>query len=132
MTCKLCQFEQGHSQSCKLYKEPKFEMDFIDKEIYELAQFMHDDYEDYAKKVGWKSQKKCQTLFDELPPANKEVMLWVAKSVKDKIEKRLIEEIEKEVSTIPKYDLSKNGIAGEFYLKRAEVLKKLQTFKNQK
>ena len=55
------------------------------KEIKELAEFMHNEYESYAKKVGWKTQKDCQTLFDELPPANKEVMLWVAKSVNDKL-----------------------------------------------
>jgi len=57
-----------------------------DKEIIEeLANFMHNEYEKYSKEVGWKTQKDCQTLFDELPPANKEVMLWVAKSVLDKV-----------------------------------------------
>ncbi len=55
------------------------------KQDYELAKFMHNEYEKYAKVVGWKSQKKCQTLFDELPPANREVMLWVAKSVRLKL-----------------------------------------------
>lgn len=57
----------------------------MDKYIQELAEFMHNEYELYAKKVGWVTQKKCQTLFDELPPANKEVMLYIAKSVSDKL-----------------------------------------------
>ncbi len=48
---------------------------------YKIAKLMHDEYENYSRKVGWKTQKKCQTLFDELPPANKEVMLYVAGSI---------------------------------------------------
>ena len=68
------------------------------EELKQIAEFMHNEYESYAKRVGWKTQKECQTLFDELPPANKEVMLWVSKSVNDKIRtqerERIIEEIE--------------------------------------
>lgn len=64
-----------------------------EKRIKELAEFMHNEYENYAIKVGWKTQKKCQTLFDELPPANREVMLWVAKSVYDKLLQAQKEEI---------------------------------------
>ena len=70
----------------------------MNREKEELAEFMHNEYESYAKRVGWKTQEECQTLFDELPPANKEVMLWVAKSVSDKLRQqereRIIEEIE--------------------------------------
>ena len=43
-------------------------------------------------------------------------------------EKRLLQEIKERMENVPKYDLSKNGIDGEFYLKRAEVLKVLDSF----
>jgi len=88
------------------------------KEIqYKIAKLMHDEYEDYSRKVGWKTQKKCQTLFDELPPANKEVMLWVAGSIL-----KFIEEAKKEQMDKICADLLKIADAGEIEDMRREVL----------
>ncbi len=46
-----------------------------------LANFMHEEYEKEAKKVGWKTQKYCQVKFEELPITNQKVMVTVAKKV---------------------------------------------------
>ena len=59
------------------------------KQQYKIAELMHNEYEEHSKKVGWKTQKSCQTLFDELPPANKEVILWVAGSIMKYIKKQI-------------------------------------------
>ncbi len=49
--------------------------------IYNLAKFMHDEYEKAAKVVGWNTQDKCKVEFDDLPEANRKVMLTVARRV---------------------------------------------------
>jgi len=51
------------------------------QEILDLAKFMHIEYENYAKDVGWKTQKKCKVLFEQLPEKNRKVMLYVAEKV---------------------------------------------------
>lgn len=50
-------------------------------DIERVARKMHDEYEKAAKIVGWKTQKSCQVPFDELPEANKKVMLIVATAI---------------------------------------------------
>jgi hypothetical protein len=65
-----------------------------------IAKLMHDEYEEYSRKVGWKTQKKCQTLFEELSPANREVMLWVAGSIM----KYIIDDLTTTMSEIMKMD----------------------------
>lgn len=79
---------------------------------YEIAKLMHVQYESYSLKVGWKTQKKCQTLFDELPPANKEVMLWVAGSILAEIKKKIIEKstFESGVSSNGWYQIYKDDL----------------------
>ena len=43
-------------------------------DVEELAIFMHETYEDLAKKVGWKTQESCRVEFQHLPLDNKRVM----------------------------------------------------------
>jgi len=47
----------------------------------ELAKFMHQTYEHHAKRLGWSTQAQCQVAFEDLPKANKEVMLSVAQDL---------------------------------------------------
>jgi len=111
MTCKLCQFEEGHSQSCKLYKEPKFEIvkpkmtNFIDKE------YERNIREAEQRGINWNNPELLKARLDEE-------------------RKRLIEEIEKEM---PRKEIIEDA---DYYLGRndyrAEVLAKLQTLKSQK
>lgn len=53
-----------------------------------LAAFSHDVYEAEAVKAGWKTQEQCRVPFDELPEANKTVMLAVASAIIAEVEKR--------------------------------------------
>lgn len=50
-------------------------------QVLDLAVFMHDTYEHLAKQVGWKTQESCQVRFNDLPAANRKVMLSVAHEV---------------------------------------------------
>jgi len=59
---------------------------FVSSESYEsnrlnVAEFLHNTYEDLAKEVGWKTQKSCRVKFNDLPEANKKVMLGMADAV---------------------------------------------------
>jgi len=51
------------------------------QEIYELARFMHETYEDKARLYGWETQEKSRVAFEELPPENAKTMLAVAKEI---------------------------------------------------
>lgn len=54
----------------------------------ELATWLHDTYEEEAKKEGWDTQKSCKDLpFDELPPKNRRVMIIVALKLLDRFSK---------------------------------------------
>ena len=53
-------------------------------EEYELAQFIHAEYEKSAAAAGWTTQKTCQVDFDNLPGANKVTMLKVADAIRQK------------------------------------------------
>lgn len=46
--------------------------------VRQVAKFMHNTYESKAHEEEWKTQEKCQVPFDDLPEANKNVMLYVA------------------------------------------------------
>ena len=46
-----------------------------------LAVWLHNTYEELAKKEGWDSQKSCKVLFENLPKTNKNVMLEMAKKI---------------------------------------------------
>ena len=43
-----------------------------------LAKWLHDTYEELAKKEGWNTQETTRVSFDNLPEANKRVMLGMA------------------------------------------------------
>ena len=52
--------------------------DIIGIDIYNLAKYMHDEYERQAKKMNWKTRKECKVEFEDLPKENKNTMLAVA------------------------------------------------------
>ena len=56
----------------------QFIKDLKEDDYMELARFMHNNYEVLAKVAGWKTQKKCQVKFDDLPEENKKVMYNMA------------------------------------------------------
>ncbi len=43
-----------------------------------LAIWMHEQYEEISKQAKWKTQKKCQVKFKDLPEENKQVMIALA------------------------------------------------------
>jgi len=44
----------------------------------ELAKWLHDNYEEVAKKQGWNTQQSCKVEFATLPDANKQTMIEIA------------------------------------------------------
>ncbi len=46
-----------------------------------LAKFMHDKYEEAAKRIGWNTQNYCKVQYKNLPKENKQVMDFIAKKV---------------------------------------------------
>jgi len=44
----------------------------------ELAKWLHDNYEEISRSVGWNTQKDCKVEFEDLPKENKLVMLKIA------------------------------------------------------
>jgi hypothetical protein len=61
--------------------------------VYKVAVLMHNEYEAQARLVGWKTQESCRVEFDNLPEANKKVMLYVAEKVIDYVDADLGESI---------------------------------------
>jgi len=51
------------------------------EDVYDLAKYMHDVYEAYAKANGWKTQDSCKVDFGFLPEKNKQVMINTALQV---------------------------------------------------
>ena len=49
--------------------------------ILRIAEAFHNHYETQSKKTGWKTQKKCQVAFNDLPQENKEVMIDIAQMI---------------------------------------------------
>lgn len=47
----------------------------------EFAEWLHDNYERISKVQNWDTQKDCQTKFEDLPEANKKVMLSMARKI---------------------------------------------------
>jgi len=60
-------------------------MVWTQKEI-KLARWLHENYEREAGRIGWETNKKCQTDFDYLPLANRLVMLNIARKLIQKFE----------------------------------------------
>lgn len=44
----------------------------------ELAEWLHENYEEIAVEVGWETQDGTSIPFDELPQDNQDVMLQLA------------------------------------------------------
>jgi hypothetical protein len=47
----------------------------------QLAEWLHDSYEEIAKGENWKTQESCKVKFDDLPEENKKTMLELAKKI---------------------------------------------------
>lgn len=47
----------------------------------ELAEWLHDNYEEIAIKNGWNTQKNCKVKFEELPELNKKTMMSLARKI---------------------------------------------------
>lgn len=43
-----------------------------------LAKYLHDSYEQIAKRTKWQTQDSCKVEFDELPIENKNTMILLA------------------------------------------------------
>ena len=57
-------------------------------EIEELAEWLHSTYEKTSRARNWKTQKKCQVKFWDLPRENRLVMLDVAAHLLTKYRKK--------------------------------------------
>ncbi len=55
---------------------------------YDLAKWMHEQYEEISKKKSWETQKNCRVEFKDLPKENKAVMIELAKRIIDKFDVR--------------------------------------------
>jgi len=55
----------------------------------ELAEWLHNQYEEISKEVGWNTQKECKVGFNALPDKNKSVMLRLAQAIQIQIVKDL-------------------------------------------
>ena len=47
----------------------------------ELAKWLHDSYEEIAKRKKWNTQEKCKVEFEDLPEENKRTMIGLARRV---------------------------------------------------
>ena len=47
----------------------------------ELAKWLHDNYEEIAKKENWNTQEDCKVEFNTLPDANKRTMIEMAEKL---------------------------------------------------
>ena len=72
------------------------------KNAQELAMFMHDKYEYYAVKNGWKTQAQCRVAFNDLPDANKNTMICVAEHILELEESAITEHDNEIISEIEK------------------------------
>ena len=43
-----------------------------------LAKYLHDNYEQIAKRTNWQTQKNCKVKFEDLPIENKNTMILLA------------------------------------------------------
>jgi hypothetical protein len=47
------------------------------------------EYERFAQKSGWETNKECRVAFNDLPEANRKTMIWVAESILERIKKEI-------------------------------------------
>jgi hypothetical protein len=53
----------------------------VQMSVGEIAEWLHNNYEEISKKENWKTQEKCRVKFEDLPKENKEVMLKLAQRI---------------------------------------------------
>lgn len=70
---------QIKAKDWEIYKEKQDQIKKINPE--KLARVFHKAYEKISKHQGWKTQKKCQVKFDDLPVENKNAMILTAREV---------------------------------------------------
>ena len=87
-SCSLCPYQKECpiDEKNKLIETMKLAL-LKKMDVYELAKFLHIEYENSARLFGWGSQEVCRVPFDELPEANKKTMLSVAEKLKDHLTK---------------------------------------------
>jgi len=59
------------------------------KETRKMAIFLHEEYENAAKQMGWETQEKCRVPFGSLPEENQKTMLLVALRVNKEIQSQI-------------------------------------------
>jgi len=47
----------------------------------ELAEWLHNSYEEIAKRKKWNTNKSCKVKFNELPEENKQTMVSMARKI---------------------------------------------------
>lgn len=55
--------------------------DSLAKQVKNVAEWMHDNYEQITKGENWNTQESCKVEFDSLPKENQNVMLELAKRI---------------------------------------------------
>ena len=74
----------------------------------QIAKELHIAYEQYSKNAKWKTQKKCQVEFKDLPEENQVVMISIARLIKIWIKEALNQQLDdiktKRKITIKRYD----------------------------
>ena len=65
----------------------------------EIARLLHDEYEKAAKEEGWRTQEYCRVEFDDLPDANKRVMLRIAGIIITKLQPTQVKDLTQEAFT---------------------------------
>jgi hypothetical protein len=97
-------------------------------EIYQIATWLHDTYEEVAGQKKWNTQESCKVRFDDLPEKNKETMLEVAKRLFKKLkqEKRVgtKQELERILDLINECYFEEEN--GEQILDDLELIKELK------
>lgn len=54
-----------------------------------MAKIILLEYERFAQKSGWETNKECRVAFNDLPEANRKTMIWVAESILERIKKEI-------------------------------------------
>ena len=61
---------------------PKKDIRFIKNlNCIELAEWLHNNYEEIAIMKNWNTQKSCKVPFQSLPSENQQVMIWLAQRI---------------------------------------------------
>ena len=78
----------------------------LEKTDEQLAEELHNAYEQYSKNAKWNTQKKCQVKFKYLPQENQIVMISIARLIKEWMKEELDLKM-KELRQRPKISLKR-------------------------